>query len=299
MQAGDRDGIYLGLAMLTATYRARDSFARQCRYKKTTNKEQRLRRSILLLVTGLLALHYPFLIFATGASESLSGLTPTQLQAYEKLSEAVKKGDLETAKEILGKTPRLVGVDGARDYSLVLNTIWYPNKQMMKLLLDRHARINSTPPNKEPLLWEAMERNKSYPHSDELAMLLIESGADVTMGYEKMEGANALMVAVNNCLPVVVDTLVKKGIDVNAKTTTGNTAVHAIFDTCMQYSRQRDEMRARMLKSLVKNGADVNAVNNDGLSALDLAKFLAIKSNEERGGKELVRMLEDLGAKSK
>jgi ankyrin repeat protein len=107
--------------------------------------------------------------------------------------------------------------------------------------------------------------------STEMMRLLLDKGADPKLGHEK-GGLNSLMLAAglkwSNSLPgteaqalEAVKMLVDMGVDVNAVTETGETALHGAA------SRGADTI----VKYLVDKGAKVDVKTKEGKTPLDLA----------------------------
>ncbi len=101
---------------------------------------------------------------------------------------------------------------------------------------------------------------------------LIQAGADVNA--RNNNGETPLFWAED---PAVVSALVQAGADVNAKNNKGNTPLF----------RAR---KSAAVSALIQAGADVNARNNAGKSVFQYAK-------EERRGNDIIKLLEEHGAK--
>ena len=94
-------------------------------------------------------------------------------------------------------------------------------------------------------------------------------------------GATALTVAAQNGHFACVRELIQAGVEVNPKLSTcGSTPLHvAIFIA----QRDNDKPHRDITEILLHNGADVHAKNNEGLTAIDLAK----------DDNSLIRLVED------
>ena len=94
-------------------------------------------------------------------------------------------------------------------------------------------------------------------------------------------GATALTVAAQNGHFACVRELIQAGVEVNPKLSTcGSTPLHvAIFIA----QRDNDKPHRNITEILLHNGADVHAKNNEGLTAIDLAK----------DDNSLIRLVED------
>ena len=103
----------------------------------------------------------------------------------------------------------------------------------------------------------------------EIVQLLLDKGADVNA--KKTDGVTALMVASRDGHQEVVKLLLDKGADVNAKRTDGVTALMAV--SASGY--------IEIAQSLLANGADVNAKDN-GVTALMLPPRMATKRSCSR-----------------
>ncbi len=106
--------------------------------------------------------------------------------------------------------------------------------------------------------------------------LLLDKGADVNA--RDKNGVTALIPTSENGHKEVVLLLLAKGADVNAKTNKGSTALFLASQNGYK----------EVVKTLLAKGADVNAKTNNGATALMVASGL--------GHKEIVQALLDMGA---
>jgi ankyrin repeat protein len=109
-----------------------------------------------------------------------------------------------------------------------------------------------------------------------IAVALLDAGASVNASDENgLRPVHAATRAGRNALRL----LVERGADVNVRTMTdGNTPLHFAVD----YENVAG------VELLLSSGADRTITNNDGLTALDVAKLAESKSSSE----ELVRIVE-------
>lgn len=129
--------------------------------------------------------------------------------------------------------------------------------------------------NVTPLMFALKYANPSL----EIIETLIKAGADVNA--KTNGGATALMVAAaNNQNPEIIKALINAGADVNAKTNDSWT----VLMRAAEYNEN-----AEVVKILIDAGADVNAKTNDGGTALMAA---AIKNTNP----EIIKTLLDSGA---
>lgn len=146
------------------------------------------------------------------------------------------------------------------------------NLEITKLLIDKGANVNAK--NKEgfsPLAF-AVEANNI-----EVVKLLLKKGSDVndTNSWDE----TPLMMASGIGAKDIAKILIDKGADVNMKSDIGVTAL--LLAT--------NGKHFEIVKLLLKNGADVNATNKTGYTALKIVR--------EDNNTEMVELLKSYGAK--
>ena len=102
----------------------------------------------------------------------------------------------------------------------------------------------------------------------------IAAGTDVN-AIDDDWGAPPLHLAADQGYKEIVELLIAKGADVNAKNKFGSTPMHK--------AARRGQKEVNEL--LIDNGADVNAKNNRGRTALDLASGKTANLLRKHGGK--------------
>ncbi len=113
-------------------------------------------------------------------------------------------------------------------------------------------------------------------------MKLVENGADVNFKKEPY-GMTALSIAVTMNNDNIVDFLITKGVDVNAKYGRDKTALHDACERCI----------VKIVKALIDAGAEVNRKDGDDKSPL----FLLIENCErEENSIEIIQYLSAHGA---
>lgn len=174
--------------------------------------------------------------------------------------QALDNGADVNAREEEGETPLMyAAVEGHRDVAL--------------LLISRGADVNALSNNHETALGRA-----AFQGREETVTALISSGANLELGGDY--SATPLMLAASQDQIGTMKVLVTKGASVNARDTTGDTALiyaiagHGSIDT---------------VKLLLEAGADLNTANGKGVTPLTLAL--------ERRATEIVDLLKRKGAK--
>ena len=219
----------------------------------------------------------------------LSGCATT-IQAPPKLVKAIETGKVGEVESILDKNPKLANAqhtwslvgekgesftafqpDGA---PLLYAAVWNNNADIVKLLLEKGADVDSLWEGRTILCWTLCqnynERKRDdgsnigsvkLPHAEDMAMLLINSGANVNKKFQSDwigmggEDCTLLHLASFKQSTEVVKLLVRKGAMINVKDSFGYTP---LFYSCS----------GPISQFLIKNGADVNAVNIYGETAL-------------------------------
>jgi ankyrin repeat protein len=216
---------------------------------------------------------------------------------------AIQSDDLATAQLLIHagadvKTPNRYGI------TPVQISVANGNVAMIRALLDAGADPNTLDPASQPVLITAVRSGEL-----EAVRVLLDRGAKVDM-TEAAYGQTALMFAVRESSPAIVDLLLKKGASIKARTRTGATPAFRIANppgggshgvgivrsglpergnrqpipgsmTPLLYAARDGKLDA--VKLLLAAGADVNEVEaNDitvllmaiGNNRMDVARFL-------------------------
>jgi ankyrin repeat protein len=96
----------------------------------------------------------------------------------------------------------------------------------------------------------------------EIAIKLINSGADINLEDENYLNWTPIMYAISNSNEQLIVYLIDKGCDVNFVDDELNTPLHLATDSENEF----------IVKKLLNAGAKKNAFNNENLMALDIAK---------------------------
>ncbi|WP_319803449.1 ankyrin repeat domain-containing protein [Wolbachia endosymbiont (group B) of Aporia crataegi] len=108
------------------------------------------------------------------------------------------------------------------------------------------------------------------------------------ISYKNEYGYTLLHYAAKNNNSDLVDLLLTKGADINAKDNSGNTPLHlATLNGKLQ-----------VVKKLLEKGADINAKDNSGNTPLHLATFMATLNGELQVLEKLLDMGADINAKN-
>ena len=99
----------------------------------------------------------------------------------------------------------------------------------------------------------------------EVATILIESGADVSIGGGVYGSALHLAIVRTNLL--LTDMMIKRGADVNVSDSDGNSPLHFIMNV---FSKNESKYKA-IAECLVMSGAKPNAKNNEQWAPIHIA----------------------------
>ncbi len=196
------------------------------------------------------------------------GLTPLMLAAlnknYELSKLMIEYGADVNAVDAIGRTAlMLCSIDPKTEF----HDTHKPTNEFSKtarLLLNHGAKINIKDRTKSDALSYALRY-----HRTECAKMLIEKGADITTfvpdkyrnKYPAIVWASRKHFSNANYTPIV-KLLIENKADVNARGTTGTTAL----------IEQTKRNNIELIQFLLDNSADVTIADNEGVTALDIAK---------------------------
>jgi ankyrin repeat protein len=204
------------------------------------------------------------------------------------LIEAVKKGDLAAAKQLLegGADPNVREIlltkpsladrdEGGKQYpgdTALGIAIEKKNVQLVKLLLDFKADVNRPGVAECPPLMDAIHSRRV-----DLVKLLLQRGAKPNQG--NVYGDTAIVSAANSGQTQLIELLLQHGADINGGK--GWTAL-----SMAAYCRQ-----VEVVKLLIKRGADVNLRRGNYMTPLECA--------EAQGGEEVAAIIRKAGGKGR
>jgi len=210
---------------------------------------------------------------------------------HEALPRAFDDGHVKIVELCLAKGLDVNALNN--DHSTPLHAAaWRGDGEFAELLLSKGADLNAK--NKEgatPLAYAVQDtaRNVVRANRTLTAKLLINAGADLDVGSNVKDGETLLHWAAGKGFTKVIEALVAKGADVNARTESlsrtdqRKTPLHVAAY----------EGHAESVKVLVANGADVHAVDKGKNTPL----LSATGNHREKPGKfEIVKLLVERGA---
>ncbi len=146
----------------------------------------------------------------------LSACAPER-DIHDQLIIAARKNDIEKVKELIAKgadvnaKEKVVG----EGYTALFHAASYGHTAIVKLLIEKGAKVNESPKRTSPLMMAAW---RGYTNT---VQVLLEAGADINAKDD--QGHTALTDAVRKNHIEVVRLLVSKGADVNVRLPDGNT----------------------------------------------------------------------------
>jgi ankyrin repeat protein len=177
--------------------------------------------------------------------------------AADTICTATSEGDTETVARMLDEDPRLLTTMWAGDYPLLALAAEDGHPDIVKLLLERGADVNTSTISG----FSALHLAADFRH-EEVVSLLLSSGADV---YRRdVGGWTALMYASHRGLLAVVRLLLRSmgGRGVDGRHIQGFTALY----------RACSRGHADVVRALLLAGADHATAGNDGMTPQQIAQ---------------------------
>lgn len=202
----------------------------------------------------------------------------------EDLFEAVKKGNLNLAKQILKDQKIDINAKDAKGYSAIFFAIFMRDLEMTKMLIDAGANanvINNINSVHKTVLGASINQNiQNNPCELELINLLLSRvSLEIVNAATNSMGHTALMKAAmwNGKLEILKRLLLIPGIDINAKAANGETALSLTF-----FMKKQDNPEIALL--LIKAGADWKPYEKDlrELNNKEINELLFPKKEEKQ-----------------
>lgn len=211
----------------------------------------------------------------------------------EGLFEAIQRGDASRVRELLDAAPDLLRARAADGASGVLLAVYWGHRDLVALFEERGVLLNlfeASAAGRQERVAELLDRAPSLVRGfsddghtalglavffghDEIASLLLQSGADVNAASKNSQRVTALHAAVARRNARLVLELLMRGAEPDAVQAAGFTALHS---AAFHGDREITEL-------LLSYGADPRRKTTDGKTPADLAR--------ERGNMELVPLL--------
>ncbi|KAI6170532.1 Serine/threonine-protein phosphatase 6 regulatory ankyrin repeat subunit B [Aphelenchoides bicaudatus] len=194
---------------------------------------------------------------------------------------ACQFGRYETAKTLIDKSPHLINVTDNYNRYPIHYAAWNGRCDIIKLLLESNADVNSLTRSSESALYLA-----SKVGNVECARILLSNGADINR--QTYQGYTSIHVAAETGNYEVAKLLLERGANINATDDGGITPLHAAAR----------HGRCNVVLLLLDNDADVNALakfSDDDLTASPSVSALYFAS--KYGHAECVRILLNKGSK--
>ena len=180
---------------------------------------------------------------------------------------ACKDGDIKTVKKYIKDKRDVNAKDQKSGLSLLHIACMFHHLELVELLLDNGANINSTNNNGSTPLHIACKYNFEDCIGDKLGVVELLLKKNIDFKIKNKDGMTALHMLCRyhyqdkNVAHVYA--LIKYGSHVNEKDNHGTTPLHYVCDSLTDSSVY--------VELLVNNGANVNAIDNNGMSPLHYA----------------------------
>ena len=185
--------------------------------------------------------------------------TPRQQERLdEAFLTAVQRRDWAKIQQLLDSGANINARSRINRYYALQFAVNWSDPKLVEFLLDKGADINLTDDGDDTALMEAASSHD--PQNKVIVKLLLDRGADV-----HASGNRAILNAAKEGGPEVVQMLLKKGADPNARNIVPDSGDWA-GDTALMYAVQGDFVEA--VRLLLAAGADVRAVNESGQTVL-------------------------------
>lgn len=192
-------------------------------------------------------------------------------QAYTPLGIAIFYNDIKMAKLLIeNKKAQRQNTQEIFNNDIVIKAVEFGDEAMFRFLLTQGMSPNALDIEFSPL-WRV-----AYLGRRDLVMILLKNGANINATNDSRE--SVLMQSWN---VEINEWLIKQGANVNLKDNNGNTAlIRAVIDNCeeLSYSYYGEEegvenvWRYDIARLFIKKGANPNAQNNEGQSAISIAR---------------------------
>jgi ankyrin repeat protein len=262
----------------------------------------------------LVALTFSLLICFTSVS--------AQRSIDEDFLDAVEQKDIPRMNRLLSLGANINARSEINGYYALMYAINWPDINLVKLLLDKGARLNTADDSGDTALIEAADSGGPeytaivklllargadvHANGDrailsaarnaepEVVKLLLAKGAPVNARSRNYDNNTVLMEAASGASPQTVDMLLAAGAEVNATNDKGETALMKAVTLDHRYEPRQ---RLPMIDALLKKGADINGADKSGRTPLLHA---LVQYMSEAGGvishSEIVKLLLERGA---
>jgi hypothetical protein len=201
---------------------------------------------------------------------------------------AVKSGDLAPVQELLATNPKLAAVRDRSGLSAILTAAYYGQKDVLAALIEAGTELNifeAAAAGRFDVVQQAAQEWPGWINEyaqdgftplqlacffghEEMALWLIEQGADVNAAAKNKQGVAPIHATTANGNLTVLEALLKKGAAVNARQEGGYTALHEAANSG----------NLAMTRLLLEHGADATLTTGEGKTALDIAQ---VKGHQE------------------